>query len=228
MNNLIPGIFKKIGQLFLGLSKLLSRSEKSLTLAEWHKTQGDRFLRLNYDLSAESVVFDLGGYIGQWTSDIFSKYQPVVYVFEPLSTFFDSICERFKHNPKIKVFQFGLGAGNQTVELSIGADGSSMHRKTGSQSEKIMIRSARDFFSEQAIGHVDLMKINIEGAEYDLLEVLIDSGLIQTIENIQVQFHDFVPNAEQRMRSIQERLAKTHKLTWQYRFVWENWQKLGA
>ena len=68
------------------------------------------------------------------------------------------------------------------------------------------------------------MKINIEGAEYDLLEHLIDTGLISNIHNIQVQFHDFVSNAEQRMIMLQKELEKTHGLTYQYPFVWENWR----
>ena len=67
------------------------------------------------------------------------------------------------------------------------------------------------------------MKINIEGAEYDLVEHLIDTKLVEIIRNIQVQFHDFVPNAESRMRKIQEKLRITHSISYQYRFVWENW-----
>jgi hypothetical protein len=40
-----------------------------------------------------------------------------------------------------------------------------------------------------------------------------------------VQFHDFVPNAEPRMRQIQQALAETHELTYAYPFVWENWRR---
>ena len=73
---------------------------------------------------------------------------------------------------------------------------------------------------------IDLMKINIEGAEYDLLEHLIENKFVENIKDIQVQFHDFVPNAEARMKNIQAGLSKTHYLTYQYPFVWENWRKL--
>jgi len=68
------------------------------------------------------------------------------------------------------------------------------------------------------------MKINIEGSEYDLLEHLLETNYVKIIKNIQVQFHDFVPNAEKRMKRIQEKLQKTHYLTYQYPFVWENWR----
>lgn len=68
------------------------------------------------------------------------------------------------------------------------------------------------------------MKINIEGAEYDLMEWIISEGLVKKIENIQIQFHDFIENAEARMVNIQNLLGRTHYLTYLYRFVWENWK----
>ena len=68
------------------------------------------------------------------------------------------------------------------------------------------------------------MKINIEGGEYDLLEDFIQSGEIKKIINIQVQFHYFITGAKTRMRKIQKSLRKTHVLTYQYPFIWENWR----
>jgi cellulose biosynthesis protein BcsQ len=80
------------------------------------------------------------------------------------------------------------------------------------------------FLQEKDIKRIDLMKINIEGCEYNLLECLIGIGFIKNIKNIQVQFHDFVEDAEKRMMEIQKNLQKTHYLTYQYPFVWENWE----
>jgi hypothetical protein len=57
-----------------------------------------------------------------------------------------------------------------------------------------------------------------------LLEFIIENNLVDKIENIQVQFHDFVGNAEARMKNIQEKLSLTHTITYQYKFVWENWK----
>ncbi|CAD6491956.1 MAG: hypothetical protein EMLJLAPB_00203 [Candidatus Argoarchaeum ethanivorans] len=68
------------------------------------------------------------------------------------------------------------------------------------------------------------MKINIEGDEYSLFEHLIETGLVNQIDNMQVPFYDFVPNAEQRMIEIQQKIATTHNLTHQYKFVWDNWK----
>ena len=72
---------------------------------------------------------------------------------------------------------------------------------------------------------VDLIKINIEGGEYEVLESLIADNKLSMFKNLQIQFHDFIiENAKERMSKIQQELAKTHVLTYQYEFVWENWK----
>jgi hypothetical protein len=42
--------------------------------------------------------------------------------------------------------------------------------------------------------------------------------------NIQVQFHDYTPDAAERMKKIQRALKKTHRTTYSFEFVWENWE----
>src|SRR5438128_100809 len=83
-------------------------SSRELALASWFKSQGDRTYRLDYALSEQSVVFDLGGFEGQWASDIFAMYMPRIYVFEPVPSFVAKIKHRFRNNPKITVHPFGL------------------------------------------------------------------------------------------------------------------------
>lgn len=189
----------------------------------WFAAQGDTTLRLDYDLSPQSVVFDLGGYEGQWASDIFAMYCCQVYVFEPVPAFAERIRRRFRCNPKVHVFQFGLGARNETARIGLARDASSLYR-SGADGPEVRLVSAADFLREHAIAVIDLMKINIEGGEYDLLDHLVSTGGIDRIRNLQVQFHDFVPDAQARMTAIQGRLAQTHEPTYQYPFVWENWR----
>ena len=75
------------------------------------------------------------------------------------------------------------------------------------------------------IVEIALLKINIEGGEYDLLDELIASGIIGRIRNIQVQFHDFIEESDDRMAEITNRLSATHKTTFSYRYVWDNWER---
>lgn len=191
----------------------------------WFAADGDKTLRLDYPkLSTKSVVFDLGGFEGQWASDIYAKYLPEVYVFEPFEEYFQLIKARFKKNPHIKSFPYALSAERAKVKLYTNGDKTSQFLE-GDSGDFVMMRieSFVDFCTSHKIKKIDLMKINIEGGEYDLLDGLIAAGWMKNVVNLQVQFHDYTPDAAQRMHKIQKALKKTHKPTYQFEFVWENW-----
>lgn len=209
-------LFKKI---FLRKSNPMKERVKP-----WFEANGDKTLRLDYDLDENSIVFDLGGYHGNWAAEIFCKYGCFVHIFEPAQNFTEIIKNKFIKNKKIFIHQCGLSNSNTTANLSFGEDASSTFAKSDNKTEEIKLVDAMEFFKENNISKIDLMKINIEGGEYDLLEYLIETGYIAQISNIQVQFHDFAPNAIERMKTIQQKLQETHSLTYQYEFVWENWQ----
>lgn len=190
----------------------------------WFRDRGDTTLRMNYDLNQESIVFDLGGYDGKYSSDIFCKYNPYIYIFEPVKSFCEIIDNKFSNNDKVKTYNFGLGSKNEQLKINLSDNSSSVYIKSD-KTEIIELKSIVEFIQKEGISRVDLVKINIEGGEYEVLEALIDNDLISIFRNIQVQFHDFiVENARERMENIQAKLLKTHKVTYQYEFVWENWE----
>ncbi len=168
-------------------------------------------------------MFDLGGYKGDWASDIFSRYLCKIFIFEPVKTYSEAITTRFKCNNKITVFNFGLGPVKEELEIGISKDASSTFKKTA-QIETAQIKSFENFFQTMQLTKIDLLKINIEGGEYPLLEQLLKTTTIQKIQNIQVQFHNFVPNYKKRYELIYSGLKKTHSLTYHYPFIWENWK----
>jgi FkbM family methyltransferase len=190
---------------------------------QWSEDRGDETLRMNYDLDEHSMVFDLGGYEGQWASDIFSRYCSIIHIFEPVADFAKRTEQRFRGNQKIFVHDFGLAKADGSADISVNGTDSSLYKK-GNELVPGRFVEAIAFMQTNKIKKVDLMKINIEGGEYDLLEHLIETDFIHNIGNIQVQFHDFVPEAQHRMAMIQKNLQKTHSLTYQYLFVWENWR----
>ncbi len=219
-------LFIKILQkLIIILRKDDVRIQQKKESIEWKVVDGDNTLRLNYNLKPSSTVFDIGGYRGQWSSDIFAKYLCRVYVFEPFPEFYKDIQERFKNNEKVTVYSFGLGNKDTLASIYFSADGTSLYA-SGNDSTKIELREFNRFIKEEQIHEIDLIKINIEGAEYDLLDYLTYTETVKKIKNIQVQFHNkYVENPEKRMIAIQQELKKTHELTWQYKFVWENWER---
>jgi len=194
---------------------------------QWVANDGDATHRLDYNLTSEDIVFDVGGYRGDWTAEIEDRFGSKIHIFEPVSSFYERIDARFAEAENVFPHCFGLSSKDDTVSMAVLEDSTSQF-KQAEESETCVLRSIADFLEEQKIDRVALLKLNIEGGEYDLLESLIESGLIQRFDNIQVQFHWFVPNARTRMRTIQAELQKTHMVTYQYQFVWENWSVQAA
>lgn len=197
----------------------------SLGINEWFAHAGDATLRLNYNLNSESIVFDLGGYHGEWSEKIYNLYNCNIYIFEPITELANNIQEKFKNNNKIKVFNYGLSDENNELFINVNNDGSSFNT-TCTNPLKCEVKSIIDFLDEYNINKVDLIKINIEGDEYKLLDSLIENNKIILFDNIQVQFHRFIENSPFRREKIQNELSKTHKQTYNYDFVWENWEVL--
>ena len=109
----------------------------------------------------------------------------------------------------------------------MGGSGSSVYRH-GKQKEAIHFQDVVAFFAEHGIGRVDLLKVNIEGGEYEVMPRLIESGLITRIHSIQIQYHKLGPHSERWMDAINEALSQTHLRTYRYRFVWENWRRIDT
>lgn len=189
----------------------------------WFSVQGDKNLRVDFpELNPESIVLDLGGYRGDWTAEIVRRYDAHVMIFEPLTGFYNHLSNRFNSNSKVRCFQFGLGTHNHSEVMHHSNDASSIFAVEGDP-EQVRILEVTQFLKQHNIEQIDVLKINIEGGEYDLIDHMILNGAINKVRKLQVQFHDFVPNAITRRAAIQSGLAKTHIQKWNYYFVWEEW-----
>ncbi|WP_367849024.1 FkbM family methyltransferase [Rhodoferax sp. WC2427] len=194
---------------------------------KWVQDKGDSTLRLAYTLNSGSVVFDIGGYKGDFANALYQQYQCPIYIFEPVSDFYQ-ICEaRFSGNTKIKCFNYGLSNTDSEIFISRDDDASSTARQTsGHLKEKIALKDMATTMENLHVHEIDLLKINIEGGEYDVLPRLIETGFIKNIRFLQIQFHDFIPNAVEMREKIRGQLASTHREQWNYPFVWESWVRL--
>ena len=79
------------------------------------------------------------------------------------------------------------------------------------------------YLREQGIDRIDAIKVNIEGGEFDLLPYLVTTGVIGSIGTLQVQFHRLSYSSPAAREAVREQLQRTHRQTWCYPFVWEEW-----
>ena len=220
-------ILKSIQNRLLQIYKLyIIKDEPSIYAKKWFKDEGDTLLRLNYPLTSDSVVFDLGGYQGDFAADIFKKYKCNVYIYEPVKSFYLDCVDRFSGNEKIRCFQYGLSNADGTFLISINNDASSLIRNTNIENcEQVLVKSFSDELLTLGISNIDLLKINIEGPEFLILPDILTKKLMPKIRHLQVQFHTFYPNAITLRDEIRSKLQETHYEEWNYPFVWESWAR---
>jgi FkbM family methyltransferase len=230
MSQRSPSYLKKLRWKLAALYQRHWRGDEFLAQHRlWLAAEGDRKLRLDYDLGLESVVFDVGGYKGDFAAEIRTRFGSRVWLFEPVSRLHRECQARFTDDTSVVSLPFGLGDQEQELEMHDDADASGAFNpaSVGRPVEKVRLRAFAEFLAETGLPKVDLLKINIEGGEFPLLDHLIDSGRIKDVGYIQVQFHDFYPEAKPRRERIRRLLSKTHVEQWNFPFIWESWKRRG-
>jgi len=187
-------------------------------LADWYRDEGDKTHSVNYPLTEDSLVLEIGCYKGLWSFRMAAKYNCFIHNFEPVKSFFEAAKTLFQDNPKVSMFNFGLTNSNVEAEFALYEDSS--RPGSGNRTEKVILRD----MSEIIMSPVDLININIEGGEYTLLPRMLTTKVAKLCRNIQVQFHDDYPNCIELRKSIRDGLSKTHAETYCYPFVWESWR----
>lgn len=212
-----------------------SRTKEFFSRADFRKSldrrrffsDGAAYLRCErHEIGENDVVFDVGGGKGRLTGYIMNHCSPKrIHVFEPVDDLYSELDRKFGGEEKVFLHGYGLGDGEGEKEIEVNDIYSSIHRDTTLNSQKIEVKDAGEIVKKLDEEEIKLIDINVEGSEYEILESLIESGAVKSIENIQVQFHKLVENAEKKRREIHERLEETHELDYEYFFVFENWKR---
>ena len=197
-------------------------------LQNWWKDDGDRTLLLNYDLNENSVVLDLGGYLGIWAEQIIQRFNPNMYIIEPVPSFYNAMSDKFLHNSKVRLLNIGIGTCASKRFIYINDDSTSSNISNANEQKiEAEFYDINVILEKFGLSSVDLLQMNIEGDEYDVLEHMISSGGVDKIENMHIQFHLGIDDDIQRRFNIQDALHKRgFKKNWEYPFVWESWSKI--
>jgi len=182
-------------------------------------------------LTEESIVLDVGGYVGDFAARIYDTHGCYVYVYEPSQRYYDELLRRFNGNSKIAVFHYGLGYRDGHTFIRGSGDALSIHNGNATQ-ETVLIKDAAEVLDHLKKHHgvhsIDLMKLNAEGSEFEILPRLVETSYITRIGFLQIQYHDFYPNSRELAAQITLELEKTHNIMWNYPFTWESWSKKNS
>lgn len=179
------------------------------------------------NMNSDSVIIDLGTYKGYTTKLLSDLYKSKIYTFEPMIPFANEATEACASHPNITVLPYGLGKGNFEFFMNMAGDSTSM--VIGGNPNSANNCSMRDFFeflTEKNITTIDLLHINIEGAEYDLLDYIFSNNFQVNIRYLIVQFHYRSPTNDEKLKRYFDTLSTTHVCKYDYKYVWTKWERL--
>lgn len=203
------------------LIKAILGRDNARSLISWYLSRGEsKFEQLQFPTTG--VVYDVGGYLGDFAQLILRNCQLDIWVFEPNPDSISHLSQRFNDNARVHLIAAALGGSSSTLSLSLAGRASTLYSKNDAPSVDVPVYSAPEFIKENN-HEIALMKLNIEGAEYELLNSIIQSGIASEIHSYLIQFHLKFPDAREQYQAIAENLQATHKLIWRYPFLWEYW-----
>jgi len=189
------------------------------------------FNRYLSSLNSEGIAIDCGANVGNIT-EILAKTGVKVYAFEPNPFAYQKLIEKVKSFDRVTCINKGVWDKNTTMKLyphemaeddeAFWSFGSSIIESKGnvdtSRSVEVEIIDLTEFI-EKLGEPIDLLKIDIEGAECELLERFIAKELYKTVKMTLVETHDSkIPGQKEKTdrvrRLIKEKSIKNINLNW--------------
>lgn len=154
-----------------------------------------------------SVVVDLGANQGEFSDYMAKDFNAEVYAIEPVPELFN----RIPASPRLKKFQYCVSGQNKPYQLHLpDSQCATLSDKVSGKKKVIIVEgiTLKTFLENQNINRVNLLKIDIEGAEIEMFENL-EKETLAKLDQITVEFHDFLwPELKSKVEGIKHRLSE--------------------
>lgn len=171
-------------------------------------------------LTSESVCIDAGAHEGHWSYEIYQRYKCRIVALEPIPEYVAKTHKRLDGTGAVVI---PVALGGWTRLESFGVHGAMSGAFSNGTPQIVSMAGIVDLLKLLKIGEVDLLKLNIEGGEFEVLETIMGLFEFFRFKNIVVQPHTCVPDYERRWKAIQEGLAGTHTCLFAEPWCWEGW-----
>lgn len=188
---------------------------------EWDKKS------VEFPLTKDSVVLDIGGYKGRWAKEILQRYEAKVFVFEPQEWAFKIAQAELQEFETAKLYNFGLGVESGKFEMEeFETDGASfiLGTSTRQQSGEGELKEIAGWLYENNFDTIDLVMMNIEGYEFKLIPYMIEKGIMQRVKFFMCQFHLRDWTDEEPYEAIRKQLGEFLEVHWDYGQVLTCWK----
>ena len=159
------------------------------------------FLKVNnpnkkFEIKNDHIVIDIGAHIGYFTMYAANNAnQGTVYSIEPYKESFKILEKNLKLNNLTNVKSFHAAISKVTEQITLYIDkknhigNSIFETDETAESEKVDSFSLKDFVNNNKIEKIDFLKIDCEGAEFEIL-LNFDKELMKKINKISAEIHE--------------------------------------
>ena len=161
-------------------------------LASFGKSLNRMYENKNYDIYSngevtiikkvashkDAIVIDGGANIGGYTKAVYAlNSEAIIYSFEPVANTFETLSKNIAHCTTARPVQHGLYSEikEQEIHLFPSSTHSSLYDIKGwkhqsKETTTISLTTGDAFMKEYNLTNIDLLKIDVEGAEYEVLQ----------------------------------------------------------
>ena len=155
----------------------------------------ETYLKWGINFSKNSNVVDIGSHVGLFALHIASMNKnSQILCFEPSNDNFEILKQNVKLNnlKQIKIFHKAVSSKNGKIELNINTHDPSGHsiKKESDKKETIESITLEKIFEENNLEKCNLLKLDCEGAEYEILFSTSEENL-KKINQICLEYHKF-------------------------------------
>lgn len=166
----------------------------------------------SFDIHNLNTVFDVGANVGLWSQYILSRGARKVYSFEPNKKALDHLYKNLGKNDRVTIIPYGLYNEKTTIPFYVDENNSlisstlSENNTTSTPTYYVETVTLDEIISKYNIGKIDLLKMDIEGAEFPIFENISDETLSK-IDSVLVEYHGFYfEDGDQKVDNLINRL----------------------
>ena len=157
------------------------------------RSNGEQWLMTRLGTFRPAVVFDVGANVGNWLTLAQATFSGAQFhAFEIVPTTFSALAERMAGNAGVALNNFGLSNCSETIKMHVFDVSTELSSHVafphGGHREIICpVRRGDQYMRDKGIERIDLLKIDVEGAEHLVLEGF-GAALATDIDVIQFEY----------------------------------------
>jgi FkbM family methyltransferase len=159
----------------------------------------EEYKKSGFQINQNDVVIDIGAHIGLFTlyaSQFCTKGS--IFSFEPMKDNYQLLLENIKLNnlKQVKFFNLAVSNSNDPIKLFINDDESG-HSMFSQSSQNLTVNSIslKRIFDENQIEYCNFLKLDCEGAEYEIIKNL-PLSYFEKIDKMIIEYHMADSNPE--------------------------------